>query len=301
MTAGILIFGAGYSGRAFAAGNNDLAISGTTRAEDGFDRLSAAGIRPFLFDGHRLTPELDAELGRARHLIVSIAPGEAGDPVLNAAQASIRRTSALASIAYLSTVGVYGDHGGAWVDEASPCRPVSARSRRRVEAEARWLALGDACDIPVAVLRLSGIYGPGRNAFVNLAQGTAKRWIKPGQVFNRIHVDDIAGALRRLIEIRYSGLVNVTDDLPAPPQDVVGLAAELMGVPPPPAIPFEAAQLSPMARSFYGENKRVSNQALKAAGYDLRYPDFRTALGAMWREGSWRGDQVDRRSAMTGN
>ena len=229
MTAGILIFGAGYSGRAFAAGNNDLAISGTTRAEDGFDRLSAAGIRPFLFDGHRLTPELDAELGRARHLIVSIAPGEAGDPVLNAAQASIRRTSALASIAYLSTVGVYGDHGGAWVDEASPCRPVSARSRRRVEAEARWLALGDACDIPVAVLRLSGIYGPGRNAFVNLAKGTAKRWIKPGQVFNRIHVDDIAGALRRLIEIRYSGLVNVTDDLPAPPQDVVGLCRRADG------------------------------------------------------------------------
>ena len=288
MTAGILIFGAGYSGRAFAAANNDLAISGTTRAEDGFDRLSPAGIRPFLFDGHRLTPELDAELGRARHLIVSIAPGEAGDPVLNAAQASIRRTSALASIAYLSTVGVYGDHGGAWVDEASPCRPVSARSRRRVEAEARWLALGDACDIPVAVLRLSGIYGPGRNAFVNLAQGTAKRWIKPGQVFNRVHVEDFAGALRYLASGRTGGVFNVTDDEPAPPQDVVAYAARLMGVGPPPEIPFGTAQLSPMARSFYGENKRVANTAIKAVGYRFRFPDYRQALDRMWADGSWR-------------
>ena len=289
MTAGILIFGAGYSGRAFAAGNNDLAISGTTRAEDGFDRLSAAGIRPFLFDGHRLTPELDAELGRARHLIVSIAPGEAGDPVLNAAQASIRRTSALASIAYLSTVGVYGDHGGAWVDEASPCRPVSARSRRRVEAEARWLALGDACDIPVAVLRLSGIYGPGRNAFCNLEKGTARRLIKPNQVFNRIRVEDIGACGKFLSDRKLGGMYNVTDNEPGPPQDVIVEAARLMGIEPPPEQPFETAELTPMARSFYGENKRVSNAKLRALGFPFRYPDYRMSLAELWSSGRWRG------------
>ncbi len=170
-------------------------------------------------------------------------------------------------IGYLSTVGVYGDHGGAWVDETSECRPVSRRSidaRRRPNRQ--WLALGDETALPVAVLRLSGIYGPGRNAFVNLANGTARRLVKPGQVFNRIHVDDIAGALWHLASSDIGGVFNVTDDEPAPPQDVVAYAAELMGVAPPPEIPFETAELSPMARSFYGENKRVSNAAIKAVG-----------------------------------
>jgi nucleoside-diphosphate-sugar epimerase len=149
------------------------------------------------------------------------------------------------------------------------------------------------------VLRLSGIYGPGRNAFVNLTNGTAKRLIKPGQVFNRIHADDIAGALWLLSANDLGGIFNVTDDLPAPPQDVVAYAAALMGVEPPPEIPFDAAQLSPMARSFYGENKRVSNAAIKAAGYRFRYPDYRSTFDAMWREGNWAGDGAkDARSPM---
>jgi nucleoside-diphosphate-sugar epimerase len=169
----------------------------------------------------------------------------------------------------------------------------------RVAAENEWLALGEVTGVPVAILRLSGIYGPGRNAFVNLANGTAKRLIKPGQVFNRIHVADIAGALWHLADRNRGGVFNVTDDLPAAPQDVVTYAAELMGVEPPPEIPFASAQLSPMARSFYGENKRVSNAAIKERGYRFRYPDYRSAFDAMWAEGTWAGNgESDARSPM---
>ena len=202
---------------------------------------------------------------------------------------------ALEWIGYLSTVGVYGDHGGGWVDETAECRPVSKRSVMRVSAEQDWLELGQAIGRPVAILRLSGIYGPGRNALVNLADGTARRLVKPGQVFNRIHCDDIAGALWHLIDHNLGGIFNVTDDLPAPPQDVVAYAASLMGVTPPPEIPFETAQLSPMARSFYGENKRVANAAIKAAGYNFRFPDYRVALDHMWADGNWR--EGERRAA----
>lgn len=293
------IFGAGYSGQAFARANRDRGtrIAGTTRSPEKADRLREAGIEPHLFSG-QMTPGLRDALRGVTHLIVSIAPDEAGDPVLNAARDLIAaQMPDLAWIGYLSTVGVYGDHGGAWVDEASECRPVSRRSTMRLKAEQEWLELGRRIGVPVAVLRLSGIYGPGRNAFVNLANGTAKRLVKKDQVFNRIHAADIAGALWHLAEKNTGGVFNVTDDLPAPPQDVVSYAAALMGVEPPPEIPFETAELSPMARSFYGENKRVSNAAIKAIGYAFRYPDYRAAFDAMWAEENWKGaGQTDARS-----
>ncbi|MDR7033754.1 SDR family oxidoreductase [Mesorhizobium sp. BE184] len=290
------IFGAGYSGKAFARDNrNRLPVTGTTRSADNFDALREAGMTPLTFDG-MLTPEIDAALPQTTHLIISIAPDEGGDPVLAAAHDAIAAMPALQWIGYLSTVGVYGDHGGAWVDETAECRPVSKRSRLRVAAEQQWRELGEKTGIPVAILRLSGIYGPGRNAFVNLANGTAKRLIKPGQVFNRIHVEDIAGALWHLAGRNQGGIFNVTDDLPAPPQDVVEYASSVMNVPPPPAISFETAQLSPMARSFYGENKRVSNAAMKAGGYRFRFPDYRCALDHMWPSGNW--EQGEPRSPM---
>ncbi|TIR17606.1 MAG: SDR family oxidoreductase [Mesorhizobium sp.] len=286
------IFGAGYSGKAFArAYGQRAAICGTTRAPEKFEALRSAGIEPLQFDG-ALSPELGDALAKTTHLIVSVAPDEAGDPVLNAAGDALRQAMpALEWVGYLSTVGVYGDHGGAWVDETSDCRPVSKRSVMRVAAEQEWLRLGREIGKPVAVLRLSGIYGPGRNALANLEEGTARRLVKPGQVFNRIHCDDIAGALWLLAGGNLGGIFNVTDDEPAPPQDVVAYAARLMGVAPPPEIPFETAQLSPMARSFYGENKRVANKAIKAAGYRFRFPNYRVALERMWAEGSWRGGE----------
>ncbi|PLP56198.1 NAD(P)-dependent oxidoreductase [Mesorhizobium loti] len=284
----VFIFGAGYSAQAFASQNRDFGdFIGTTRSPEKFEALRQAGIQPLIFDG-KPTSEIEAALTEATHLVISIAPETAGDPVLQAARDMIvTRMPALHWIGYLSTVGVYGDHGGAWVDEKAECRPVSDRSTLRLEAEHAWQGLGREIGLPVAVLRLSGIYGPGRNAFVNLKDGTAKRLIKPGQVFNRIHRDDISGALRHLAWRNIGGLFNVTDDLPAPPQDVVTYAATLMNVSPPPETDFATAQLSPMARSFYGENKRVSNARIKATGYSFRFPDYQTAFDHMWTSGDW--------------
>lgn len=291
MTDHFFIFGAGYSARAFAreaiaAGNR---VSGTTRSADKLAGLSTLGVEPLIFDGQTLSREAAEALGAATHLVVSVAPDETGDPVLRAANDAIRASMPhLRWIGYLSTVGVYGDHDGGWVDEDAECRPVSKRSIARLAAENAWRTLARDLARPLAILRLSGIYGPGRNAFVNLADGKAKRIVKPGQVFNRIHVDDIAGALAVLAEREADGIVNVTDDEPAPPQDVVAYAAQLMGVDAPPEMPFDAANMTPMARSFYGENKRVSNAKLKAAGYAFRFPTYRHALGAMWRDHTWR-------------
>lgn len=294
----VFIFGAGYSGKAFARASKDAAaILGTTRSEEKFNALRQAGIAPLLFDG-ALTGEIGEALEKTTHLVISVAPEEAGDPVLNAAREAIAEMPALEWIGYLSTVGVYGDYGGGWVDETAACRPVSKRSIMRVEAEQAWLKRGEDIGRPVAILRLSGIYGPGRNALVNLQNGTARRLVKPDQVFNRIHCDDIAGALWQLIESNKGGIFNVTDDEPAPPQDVVTYAASLMGVEAPPEIPFDTAQLSPMARSFYGENKRVANAAIKAAGYRFRYPDYRAAFDHMWASGDWRDGEP--RSPMKG-
>lgn len=286
----IVIFGAGFTGRHFA---REIAaeaahIAGTTRTAEKADALRDAGIEPLLFDGSTVTPDLAAVLNRCTHLIISIAPGEQGDPVLKHAADLIASAPDMKWIGYLSTVGVYGNHDGAWVDENTKCRPVSKRSIQRCAAEDAWMAQSHKSGIGKALLRLSGIYGPGRNGLVNLDKGTARRLIKPGQVFNRIHVDDIACALRLLAVRNRAGIFNITDDEPAPPQDVVTYAAELMGVGPPPEVAFEDAELSPMARSFYGENKRVSNARIKSEGMVFKYPNYRIALEKMWRDGSWK-------------
>lgn len=286
----VLILGAGFSGAAIAKTLRPLAqtVTGTTRSEEKAARLSLQGITPLIFDGETVSPALMAAMARTTHLIQSIAPGKARDPLMRPGQPALAELMPeLAWAGYLSTVGVYGDHGGAWVDEETPLHPVSERSQERVEAEEQWLSFGKATGVPVAVLRLSGIYGPGRNGLRNLAEGTARRLVKPGQVFNRIRVEDIAGATQFLIEHGLAGIYNVTDDEPAPPQDVVAEAARLMGIDPPPEIPFETAELSPMARSFYGENKRVSNAKLKAAGYTFAYPTYRQSLAALWEAGNW--------------
>ncbi|WP_434053583.1 MAG: SDR family NAD(P)-dependent oxidoreductase [Roseibium sp.] len=276
----LFVFGVGFSSKAFIEEVRDQFdwIGGTTRSEEKAEILEAMGVVPFLFDGESRGEGIAEALETATHVLVSVAPNETGDPVLN------RHGDDIAAgkpdwLGYLSTVGVYGNHDGAWVDEDTPCRPVSKRSVQRVSAENAWLDFSAQQGIPVQIFRLSGIYGPGRNTFENFRKGKARRLVKPGQVFNRIHVADIAGALKRAIEKPETRVYNVTDDEPAPPQDVVTHAAELLGVAPPPEIPFETADLTPMARSFYGENKRVSNQRLKTElGYTFRYPNYRVAL-----------------------
>lgn len=287
-----LILGAGYSGKAIGAALLPLCgrVAGTTRSTDKQSAIARLGLTAAVYDGATLTPDLVALLADTTHLVQSIAPGSAGDPIIGMGE--VRMTDLMPRlewIGYLSTVGVYGDHSGAWVNEDTPLRPVSARSVERVAAETEWLAYGAARGLPVAVLRLSGIYGPGRNAFCNLADGTARRLVKPGQVFNRIRVEDIAAATAFLVASKAGGIFNVTDDEPAAPQDVVVEAARLMGVAPPSEMPFETAELSPMARSFYGENKRVSNRRLKELGFAFSYPDYRISLAQLWRSDLWRG------------
>ncbi|MBO1042184.1 SDR family oxidoreductase [Brucella pituitosa] len=287
----IFLFGAGYSARAFSRLMTGEAerIDGTTRNEQNFPTLEKAGIAPIIFDGETASPELIARLAKSTHVVISISPRESGDPSLTIVEEALRRPdNTIRWIGYLSTVGVYGNHDGNWIDETTPCEPSSRRSLERVEAENAWSALSERHGTPVALLRLSGIYGPGRNAFINLERGTARRIIKEGQVFNRIHVDDIAGTLRFLAGTNTGGAFNITDNEPAPPQDVVVYAAELMGVAPPPEVPFEEAEMTPMARSFYGENKRVSNQRIKDLGYDFIHPDYKAAFSAMWRDDNWR-------------
>ncbi|WP_299475297.1 SDR family oxidoreductase [uncultured Roseibium sp.] len=276
----LFVFGVGFSSKAFIEEVRDQFdwIGGTTRSEEKANHLREAGVEPFLFDGTSKGEGVADALKTATHVLVSIAPNEDGDPVLTWHGEDIAAGTP-SWIGYLSTVGVYGNHDGAWVDEDTACKPVSKRSVQRVAAEDTWLSYAADTGLPVQIFRLSGIYGPGRNTFENFRKGKARRLVKPGQVFNRIHVADIASALKLAMTNPSTRVFNVTDDEPAPPQDVVTHAAELLGVAPPPEIPFESADLTPMARSFYGENKRVSNKRIKdELGFKFRYPNYRIAL-----------------------
>lgn len=281
----LFIFGMGYSALHSARtrlGAYDR-ISCTARSGDKRDALREQGFDAHCFGPERIDETLAGALASADRVLVSIPPALEGDPALTAFAGNLRASTNLKSIVYLSTIGVYGDHGGAWIDERTPPRPSNPRSLWRLAAEEGWRALGRDLDLPVHVLRLAGIYGPGQNALVNLRAGSAKRIVKPGQVFNRIHVEDIARGIEAAFNYAGAGDVwNVGDDEPAPPQDVVAYAARLLGVEPPPEIDFESAQLSPMARSFYSECKRVSNSAIKEKlGVRLAYPTYREAFADM--------------------
>ena len=291
----IMIFGCGYSGTAIAKAALDegATATGTARTPEKAACLAAQGIRGIVFDGTELGDDLRSALFETTHLVQSIPPGPSADPLLKLVSGRLRELCPqLQWVGYLSTVGVYGDAAGGWVDEDTPCNPKPGRSQERVDAEAAWLAEGKAEQVPVAVLRLAGIYGPGRNAFVNLARGTARRIIKKDQVFNRIRVEDIAGASLFLARRKLGGLFNITDDEPGPAQDVITEAARLMGVEPPLEQPFESAEMTPMARTFYGANKRVSNLAIRRKGYVFHYPEQRMSLQQLWETGQWRGEST---------
>jgi hypothetical protein len=289
----LFVFGLGYSAGEFARVIRSRAawIGGTVRTAEKAARLRGEGTSSFVFDGAAPGAEIRASLDDATHLLVSIAPGEDGDPTLAHHAGDIVAAKKLRWIGYLSTVGVYGNYGGAWVSERTTPHARPGRSMRRLEAEKAWRTLADERKTPLAIFRIAGIYGPGRNALKNLEEGTARRITKPGQVFNRIHVADIAAALLAAVERNADGIFNLADDEPGPPQDVVEFAARLMGVPVPPDMPFETADLSPMASSFYGENKRVSNRRVREElGVVLRYQTYREGLSALWKEGDWRGN-----------
>jgi len=287
----LFVFGLGYSAQHFVHlyAHAFEHVAGTVR--DNAQARPLAGTTEILhFGPDGASPEIEERLGQADVILVSVPPGTSVDPVLaryGRRLAGIRRAQ---KILYLSTIGVYGDRGGEWVDETVLPHSQNERSKIRISAEKAWLTLAKDPAKTVHVLRLSGIYGPGRNALLNLAAGKARRLVKPGQVFNRIHVEDIARACAALVA--YDGpsdVWNVTDDEPAPPQDVVAFAAEMMGIEPPPEQDFATAELTPMARSFYGENKRCANRKIKEElALELAFPTYREGIAALWADGEGR-------------
>lgn len=279
MTGTLLSFGHGYSAQALTrlllpAGWH---VIGTTRSAGKALTLAKTGIETRLFPGDDLTSDLD----RATHVLLSAGPDAQGDPVLRALRDEIAvRASQFEWVGYLSTTGVYGDHRGGWVDETTALTPSTRRGQWRKEAEEAWAAIPR---LPLHVFRLAGIYGPGRGPFSKVRNGTARRIIKEGQVFSRTHVEDIAQVLAASIARPNPGAAyNVCDNDPAPPQDVIAHAADLLGLPVPPEQPFETAEMTPMARSFYAESKRVRNDRIKTElGVTLRYPSYREGLAAL--------------------
>lgn len=285
----LFVFGLGYSVGQFISLYRErfTAIAGTVRSPEKVRAMEADGIRACRFDGTGYDPRIPDLIARADALLVSVPPQGETDPVLAHFSEAIASAPNLRWVGYLSTVGVYGNADGGWVDETTPPNPATVRSHDRIAAEREWLALGESAPFAVQIFRLAGIYGPGRNALVKVADGTARRIVKKGQVFNRIHTADIAQVLMASIERpSRNAIYNVADDEPGPPQDVIAHAAELLGREPPPEIPFEEADQTPMARSFYADNKRVRNDRIKTElGVALRYPTYRQGLRALLEAG----------------
>jgi dTDP-4-dehydrorhamnose reductase len=276
----MLFFGFGYSAKTLAARLDPSAwkISATSRSTEGAAAIAALGHEGLVF------AEMKLIAPTVTHIISSVPPDESGDPVLaRFGTALAKQAGQFKWLAYLSTTGVYGDHGGGWVDENTALTPNTERGQRRLAAENAWLQLYQTQGLPLHIFRLAGIYGPDRNVIENLKAGTAKRVIRKGQVFSRIHVEDIAGVLQASMARPQPGRAyNVADNMPCPPQDVVSYGASLLGMDPPPEIAFEDAKLSPMARSFFADSKRVSNARITSElGYRLLYPSYREGLAAL--------------------
>lgn len=289
----LFAFGLGYCAHHFIArsGNSFEAIAGTVRAPAKAEELASENIETVVFGPEHEDAEIAKRLAAADVILVSVPPGVSADPVLAKFGHRIDRLRRQQTIVYLSTIGVYGDARGEWVDEKTLPAAASERSLARLAVEKSWAAIGKESNKKVYILRLAGIYGPGRNVLLALKAGTAKRVVKRGQVFNRIHVEDICRAIDAAIaQTGQGGVYNVSDDAPAPPQDVITYAAMLMGIEPPPEQDVEAADLTPLARSFYAENKRASNRKLKdELGVKLAFPTFRVGLEALWEAGEGRG------------
>lgn len=296
----LVCLGFGYSAQHYAAlyGRRFDRIVGTTRREENAAALrsrrfgcNAAEIK--VFDGTSASSILANAIADATTLLVSIAPDRDIDPALTHLRNAIAAAPQLKSIIYLSTIAVYGNHDGRWIDEKTPVTPALTRAASRIDAENAWQALAQAHDVPLTVIRIAGIYGPGANALETVKAGRARRILKPGQVFNRIHVADLAQIIDKAMDAaltrRAGGIFNAADDEPSAPGDPILFAATLLGVAPPPEIAFEEAKktMSPLAVSFYGENKRVRNDRIKSVlGVSLRYPTYREGLRALATEPS---------------
>jgi len=281
----LFCFGLGYSAQVLARRllAKGWTVAGTTRNRYKTAALRGQGLEASVFDRDNPLADFGAALAGVTHILSSVPPDADGDPVIDRHGKDLAALGGLVWVGYLSTTGVYGNRDGGWVDEDSALKPTGERGRRRVAAERAWLDLHARHDLPVHLFRLAGIYGPGRNALIGVRAGTAQRIDKPGQVFSRIHVEDIASVLEASIARPNPGRAyNVCDNDPAPPAAVVAHACELLGMDPPPLLPFDEAKLSPMGRSFYRDNKRVSNQRMREElGVTLTYPDYKAGLKAL--------------------
>jgi nucleoside-diphosphate-sugar epimerase len=296
----LVCLGFGYTAQHYVAlyGKRFGRVVGTTRSEESATTLRSRQfggnvVEMLVFDGNTASPTLAAAITDSAVLLVSISPDQGTDPTLAHLRDAIAAASRLAAIVYLSTIAVYGNHDGRWIDETTALTPALTRAGDRIEAERAWQALGEACGIPVAVIRIAGIYGPGANALETVKAGRARRIVKPGQVFNRIHVGDLAQIIDRAIDMalarRAGGVFNAADNEPTAPGDPILFAASLLGVTPPAEIAFEEAKktMTPFAVSFYGESKRVRNDRIKSVlGVSLRYPTYREGLRALAGEKS---------------
>ncbi len=286
----VFFFGLGYCAQRLISREPWIEASGTARTAEGAAALRRDGIEAYRFNGAQAERGLEQALEKAEAVVVSIPPRDAAGAPLDRFGAAFAAAPGLRRILYYSTIGVYGDHGGGWVDEASATRTRTPRGLARLDDEARWAAAASAKGAEADILRLAGIYGPGRNALVNLQRGEARRIIKPGQVFNRAHVDDITQISSLALTRGLKGQIwTVADNEPAPPQDVIAYAARLLGVEAPPEEPFDEARLSPMAQEFYADNKRVSILKAKAElGFAPAYPTYREGLLALAEAGEGR-------------
>lgn len=280
----IFCFGFGYTAgflatRLSAAG---WKISGTTTSSTKKDFLKKSGIDACLFDDNHTIIDPFSTFEDVTHILLSIPPDTEGDPVFDAHAEDFAAMKNLEWIGYLSTTAVYGDHDGNWIDETTPPSPSSRRGSLRLKAEHQWQQLHLSEGIPLHIFRLSGIYGPGRSAIDAVRSGTAHRIEKQGHVFNRIHISDIVEALIASMNKPNPGsLYNLTDDLPSPSHEVIQFACNLLGLDPPPLIPFNQAEMAPIVRSFYKDNKRIRNDKIKSElGIELLYPDYRSGLQA---------------------
>lgn len=281
----LMIFGTGYTGSFIANETLKIGIhtSGTTRSTSNLQSLHDKGISAFIFKNKKISIELQNKLRSITHIIQCIKPDGEGDPVINSMNGELHKFFPnLKWIGYISTTGVYGNREGQWVTENTPLNPISCSATRRFDAENKWLSIAKQLNIKLAILRLSGIYGPKRNTFINIKKKTAIRIIKKEQVFNRIRVEDIAKCIVFLINNNIDGVFNISDDEPSTPQEVIMAAASIMNVEPPLERDFEIANISHTTRSFYADNKRISNKKIKSLGFQLLYPNYRMSLLQLW-------------------
>lgn len=302
----LFCFGYGYTSDAVARRvmGEGWAVAGTTRDNDKRRFLRQQGVKSYLFDYEQPLEDPLLFLRDTTHLLISTPPSDEGDPAFLMHAADILKIPSIEWIGYLSSTAVYGDRDGGWVSENAELRPSTKRGSRRLRAESQWLSLFRDHGRPVHIFRLAGIYGPGRCALDSVRAGVARRINKPGHAFSRIHVDDIVQTVcASMAKFNPGQAYNVADDLAAPSHEVIKYACEMLGLNCPPLLPYDEADMAPIARSFYNDNKRIDNRRIKdELGVVLKYPNYMEGLkGCLASEQEYRDRLGEFAESMAGD